>query len=351
MISQDFWKGKKVLITGHTGFKGSWLTILLKQLGSEVYGISNKDEKLSLSRNIDLQKFCSSNIIDLRDRENFHKKFAEIKPEIIIHLAAQSLVLKSYEDPYLTYSTNLIGLVNVLDAARIQRNLKVILNVTSDKCYKNMESEDGYTEEDILGGYDPYSNSKACSEMISESYRNSFFSDAGIACLTARAGNVIGGGDWSENRLVPDIFKSIIGDKIVEIRHPEAIRPWQHVLEPIIGYLTLIEYAYKNPKKYSESWNFGPENENIRTVKDIIKEISKHTAIKGIQYENNNNLYETTILKLNISKAKEKLKWVPKWGFSKTIKKTCDWYKSYISNENLEEITLNQINEYLEDGD
>tara|TARA_B100001057_G_scaffold479359_1_gene550922 strand:+ start:1494 stop:2549 length:1056 start_codon:yes stop_codon:yes gene_type:complete len=350
VISKDFWKEKKILVTGHTGFKGSWLTILLNQLGSNVYGISYKDEKLSLSRNIDLQKFCNSNIIDLRDYNNFKKKFDEIEPQIVIHLAAQSLVLKSYEDPYLTYSTNLIGLVNVFDAVRNNKNTKVILNVTSDKCYKNTESKSGYTEEDALGGYDPYSNSKACSELISESYRNSFFSEIDVACLTARAGNVIGGGDWSENRLVPDIFKSIVESKELEIRRPEAVRPWQHVLEPLIGYLTLIERAYENPRKYSEPWNFGPENENIKTVKNIVDEISKNVEIHKVRYEDNTNLHETTTLKLNIEKAKEKLKWVPKWGFEKTIQKTCDWYKSYISEDNIEKLTINQINEYLEEN-
>jgi len=351
VISENFWKGKKVLITGHTGFKGSWLTILLNQLGSDVHGISYKDEKLSLSRNIDLRKFCKSNIVDLRDRENFHKKFNEINPEIVMHLAAQSLVLKSYDDPYLTYSTNLIGLVNILDAIRLNKNSKVVLNVTSDKCYKNTESEKGYIEEDALGGHDPYSNSKACSELISESYRNSYFSkDTGIACLTARAGNVIGGGDWSENRLVPDIFKSIIKKEDLEIRRPEAIRPWQHVLEPLTGYLTLVEHAYNNPIKYSEPWNFGPENENIRTVKDIIEEITKNINIKNVKYENNTDFHETTTLKLNIVKAKEKLQWFPKWGFEKTITETCNWYKSYILKENLEEFTINQMNEYLEES-
>ena len=349
VISRDFWNEKKVLITGHTGFKGSWLTILLNQLGSDVYGVSHKNEKLSLSRNIDLRKFCTSNIIDLRDQKKFHEKFNKINPEIVIHLAAQSLVLKSYEDPYLTYSTNLIGFVNVLDIARQNKNTKVVLNVTSDKCYKNTESKDGYKEEDPLGGHDPYSNSKACSELISESYKKSYFSEIGIACLTARAGNVIGGGDWSADRLVPDIFKSIIKNKDLEIRRPEAIRPWQHVLEPLTGYMTLIEHAYTDPGKYSQPWNFGPENENIRTVKDIIEEISKNISIKNIKYENNTNVHETTTLKLNIEKAKNKLKWFPKWGFEKTITETCNWYKSYIANEDLEKVTVKQINEYLED--
>ncbi len=349
VISKDFWKEKKVLITGHTGFKGSWLTILLNQLGADVYGISNEDAKLSLSRNINLDKFCNSNIIDIRNRDDFHKKFNKINPEIIIHLAAQSLVIKSYKDPYLTYSTNLIGLVNVLDAARYSKFSKVFLNVTSDKCYKNTESDQGYKEDDTLGGHDPYSNSKACSELISESYKNSFFSESNIACITARAGNVIGGGDWSEDRLVPDIFKSIIENKDLEIRRPEAIRPWQHVLEPLNGYLSLIENAYKDPNKYSEAWNFGPEDENIRTVKNIVDEISKNIPINNVNYENTTNFHETSTLKLNISKVKNHLNWLPRWGFKKTIKETCDWYKTYMSKGDIKEITIKQINEYLEE--
>ena len=278
------------------------------------------------------------------------KKFNEISPEIIIHLAAQSLVIKSYKDPYLTYSTNLIGLVNVLDATRYSKFSKVILNVTSDKCYKNTESKQGYKEEDILGGHDPYSNSKACSELISESYKNSYFSESGIACITARAGNVIGGGDWSEDRLVPDIFKSIIENRDLEIRRPEAIRPWQHVLEPLNGYLSLIENAYKAPNKYSEAWNFGPEDENIRTVKDIVNEISKNISINNVNYENTINLHETSTLKLNISKVKNGLNWLPKWGFEKTIKETCEWYNTYMSKGNIKESSIKQINEYLEDA-
>ena len=239
--------------------------------------------------------------------------------------------------------------MNVLDAIRSNSNSKVVLNVTSDKCYKNLESDIGYTEEDILGGYDPYSNSKACSELITESYRDSFFSKSNVACITARAGNVIGGGDWSHDRLIPDIIKATIENKDLEIRRPDAIRPWQHVLEPLIGYLTLIELAYDKPHNYSEAWNFGPDTENIKTVKDIINEISKNIQINKIHYENNKNLHETTTLKLSILKAKERLLWTPKWGFEKTLEETCRWYKTYMSDGNIEELTLCQIKEYLEE--
>tara|TARA_Y100000768_G_scaffold296196_1_gene230030 strand:- start:23603 stop:24661 length:1059 start_codon:yes stop_codon:yes gene_type:complete len=350
VIHSEFWKNKKVLITGHTGFKGSWLTLLLNKLGSEIHGLSIDDDKLSLSKDIDLNKFCESHIFDLRDKEKVKKKVCDINPEIIIHLAAQSLVLRSYKDPYLTYSTNLIGLVNLFESIRQSKNTKVVLNVTSDKCYKNFESENGYNENDILGGFDPYSNSKACAELISESYRESFFSKMEIASITARAGNVIGGGDWSEDRLIPDIMKSLIDKKNLKIRYPGAIRPWQHVLEPLCGYIMLIENAYKDPKKFSEAWNFGPEKDNIRTVEDIISEISKNIEFNNeIIFDNNEALHETSVLKLDISKVKSKLKWEPKWGFEKTIKKTCDWYKTYITGGNIQEVTEYQINEYLED--
>ena len=350
MIHSKFWENKKVLITGHTGFKGSWLTIILNKLGSETHGLSIDEGRLSLSRDTDLGKFCKSHILDLRDKEGVKKKVANINPEIIIHLAAQSLVLKSYKDPYLTYSTNLMGLVNLYDSIRQSKNTKVILNVTSDKCYKNLESKSGYKENDILGGSDPYSNSKACAELISESYRESFLSQMGIASITARAGNVIGGGDWAEDRLIPDIMRSIINNQNLKIRYPNAIRPWQHVLEPLSGYLMLVENAYKNPRKFSEAWNFGPEKENIRTVKDIISEISKNIEFKKeIIFDSTEALHETETLKLDISKVKSQLNWKPKWGFEKTIRKTCDWYKTCISNKNIEEITEYQINEYFEE--
>jgi len=350
VIHSKFWENKKVLITGHTGFKGSWLTIILNKLGSEIHGLSIDEGQLSLSRDIDLGKFCKSHIFDLRDKEGVKKKVANINPEIIIHLAAQSLVLKSYKDPYLTYSTNLMGLVNLYDSIRQSKNTKVILNVTSDKCYKNLESKSGYKENDILGGSDPYSNSKACAELISESYRESFLSQMGIASITARAGNVIGGGDWAEDRLIPDIMRSIINKQNLKIRYPNAIRPWQHVLEPLSGYLMLVENAYKDPEKFSEAWNFGPEKENIRTVKDIISEISKNIEFKKeIIFDSTKALHETETLKLDISKVKSQLNWKPKWGFEKTIRKTCDWYKTYISNKNIEKITEYQINEYFEE--
>ena len=332
VISKDFWRNKKVLITGHTGFKGSWLTVMLSQLGSEVFGISLKEEFISLAKDISIENYCNSKIIDLRNRDLVLKEINKINPDIVFHLAAQSLVIKSYNDPYLTYSSNLLGLVNTLDSLRFCSNTKVVLNVTSDKCYKNLESLMGYKEDDILGGHDPYSNSKACSELISESFRESFFKDKHVACVTARAGNVIGGGDWSDNRLIPDVFRSILNSQDLEIRHPESIRPWQHVLEPLTGYLILAEKSYFEPLKYSEAWNFGPEENNIRTVGDIISEISKYVDLKDkVKYQNDARFHETSILKLDISKVKSKVGWEPKWDFEETIKETCLWYMEYLS--------------------
>ena len=349
VISKDFWINKKVLVTGHTGFKGSWLTVLLNQLGSKVYGISLQEESVSLAKDISLESYCDSKIIDLRNRDLVVKEINKINPDVVFHLAAQSLVIKSYNDPYLTYSSNLLGLVNTLDSLRSCADTKVILNVTSDKCYKNIESPSGYKEDDILGGHDPYSNSKACSELISESFRESFFKSKNVACVTARAGNVIGGGDWSENRLIPDVFRSILNNQNLEIRHPDSVRPWQHVLEPLIGYLLLAEKSYYEPIEYSAAWNFGPEQDNIRTVADIINEISKHVNIQDkVKYQNNVDFHETGILKLDISKVKSRIGWEPRWGFEKTIEKTCLWYKEYMLKNNIKDVTLRQINEYLD---
>ena len=228
-LNRQFWKNKKVLVTGHTGFKGSWLILLLKQLEATVMGISLAPDDLSMFNVLDLEKYCNSHIIDLRDRGIMSDAFKSFNPDIVFHLASQSLVIKSYNDPHLTYSSNLIGLVNLLDSCRNSDDVRTIINITSDKCYKNNESTKGHKETDQLGGHDPYSNSKACSELITESYRESFFKSMSIACISARAGNVVGGGDWSENRLIPDIIKAFTTKSKLDIRSPEAIRPWQHV--------------------------------------------------------------------------------------------------------------------------
>ena len=346
VIDLGFWSNKKVLITGHNGFKGVWLTALLKKLGADVYGVSLEAEDNSLANDIRIKDYCENYNIDIRDREKTLSAISNINPQIIFHLAAQSLVFRSYSDPYLTYSSNIMGLVNILDAARNSKSCKTLINVTSDKCYKNLESENGYTETDILGGHDPYSNSKACSELVTESYRASFFRESNISCITARAGNVIGGGDWAENRLVPDIFRSILSKSIISIRNPNAIRPWQHVLEPLGGYINLAQLSYSS-NNYSEPWNFGPEKDNLRTVKDVINEISLHFDLeKKIKFEKN-TLHETQILKLDITKSKSRLSWKPQWDFKKTIELTCEWYKEYINNSNIKAITDDQVKSYL----
>jgi CDP-glucose 4,6-dehydratase len=346
VINSNFWSGKKVLITGHNGFKGTWLTLLLKKLGCEIHGISLDLENNSLAKDIEIEKYCNDHIVDLRDRKKTLEIISKIKPEIIFHLAAQSLVFRSYSDPYLTYTSNLIGLVNILDASRNLDSCKTVINITSDKCYKNLESNEGYVESDILGGHDPYSNSKACSELITESYRESFFKEKNISCITARAGNVIGGGDWCENRLVPDIFRSIISNTSITIRNPDAIRPWQHVLEPLGGYISLAELSYKN-NNFSEAWNFGPEKDNFKTVNEVVMQVSKYFNLNGKIQVEKNELHETQILKLNITKSKLRLPWKPQWNFERTIALTCEWYKEYINKNNIEEFTNKQITTYL----
>tara|TARA_Y100000389_G_scaffold196234_1_gene228839 strand:+ start:7237 stop:8301 length:1065 start_codon:yes stop_codon:yes gene_type:complete len=348
VIDSSFWLNKKVLVTGHNGFKGTWLTVLLKKLGASVYGISLEAEHNSIANNLEIEDYCENFNNDIRDREKTLNIISKINPQIIFHLAAQSLVLRSYSDPYLTYSSNILGLVNILDAARCSKSCKTIINVTSDKCYKNLESENGYAETDDLGGHDPYSNSKACSELVTDSYRASFFNENNISCITARAGNVIGGGDWAENRLVPDIFRSILSKSIVSIRNPNAIRPWQHVLEPLGGYIHLAQLSYSSDN-YSEPWNFGPEKDNMRSVQDVLDEISLHFNLEGKINIQKNKLHETQILKLDITKSKSKLLWKPQWDFKKTIKLTCEWYKEYMNSNNIKEITDKHIKLYLND--
>jgi len=347
-LNQKFWKNKKVLVTGHTGFKGSWLVLLLKELEANVMGISLAPDNLSMFNTLNLENYCTSHLIDLRNKESVSDVFKAFNPDIVFHLASQSLVIKSYNDPYLTYSSNLIGLVNLLDSCRNSNGVRTIINITSDKCYKNNESVKGYKETDQLGGHDPYSNSKACSELITESYRESFFKFMSIACISARAGNVIGGGDWSENRLIPDIIKAFSAKSKLNIRSPEAIRPWQHVLEPLTGYMLLAEKSYDEPELFSEGWNFGPDEDNMRTVNEIISSMSKYINISDIIEYVQSQYHETQILKLDINKAKTKLNWFPKWGFDKTIEMTASWYQEYLSGNNIDKLTSSQITEYLQ---
>ena len=274
-MNRNFWKGKKVFITGHTGFKGGWLSIWLAESGAEVTGYSLKPEtNLSLFKSCSIEKKINSIIGDVRNEKKLKKTLLEARPDIVFHLASQPLVLKSYKKPVETYETNLMGTVNILNVLRDMSSVKAFINVTSDKCYANDENSKAFNENDAMGGYDPYSSSKACSELITAAYRSSFFKNI-VAIATARAGNVIGGGDWAENRIIPDFIKNIQQKQKLVIRNPESIRPWQFVLEPLNGYLMLAEKLFQNTVDYSESWNFGPNKKDDKTVEWLITKFDK----------------------------------------------------------------------------
>ncbi|MDG1226408.1 MAG: CDP-glucose 4,6-dehydratase [Polaribacter sp.] len=348
------YKNKKVLLTGHTGFKGSWLALWLQQMGAIVYGYSleNQDEVNHLSLlNLDIEE----KIGDIRNGEVLQQYFNDIQPDIVFHLAAQALVRKSYDDPVETFSTNVMGTLNIFEASRKTPSVKAIINVTTDKCYENKEWEWGYRENEAMGGYDPYSASKGCSELLTSSYRNSYFNnnDYGknhnVLLASGRAGNVIGGGDWAVDRLIPDIIKAAAIKKTVLIRNPLATRPWQHVLEPLSGYLTLGYKLLQKEISVADGWNFGPDiNSNIQ-VGDIVKLSNEYwNAIQIEISKNTNEHHEANLLMLDCTKANKNLKWNAVWGIDKTIDKTISWYKSYYENNKL--LSLEDLTEYISDA-
>ena len=349
-MNTSFWKGKKVFLTGHTGFKGSWLSLWLQKCGSIITGYSLKPSTdLNLFNLAFVSDGMDSVIGDIRDLEKLKKNMLSFSPDIVIHMAAQPLVRDSYKDPLETYTTNVIGTANLFEAVRITNSVRATLNVTTDKCYENNETNLSFKEDDPMGGSDPYSSSKACSELVTKAYRNSFFNETGSAKIASgRSGNVIGGGDWSKDRLIPDIFKSFKEKNPVIIRYPNAIRPWQHVLEPLSGYMLLIEHLYLHGNDFASSWNFGPFEHELKTVKEITKYlIEKWNHVQSYIIDNNNDqLYEAQSLKLNISKARNKLNWTPNWDLFKALDSTIEWHKAFNNNENIRAFTLKQINEF-----
>ncbi|MFA6988625.1 MAG: CDP-glucose 4,6-dehydratase [Candidatus Gastranaerophilaceae bacterium] len=347
-MKKDFWKNKKVLITGHTGFKGSWLSLWLQKNGAEVIGYSlpapTNPSLFSLSG---LENLICSITGDIRDLNKLKNTIQTHKPDIVLHLAAQSLVRLSYENPVETFETNVLGTINVLEAVRTSESVKVVVNITSDKCYENMEWLWGYKETDPMGGYDPYSCSKGCAELVISAYKRSFFSENKTGIASARAGNVIGGGDWAEDRLIPDVFKSILSNQKLLIRNPESVRPWQHVLEPLRGYLMLAEKLWENPQTFSQGWNFGPNDQDTLRVIEIVNKINLIWDEK-FEYELNKekSCHEANYLKLDCSLSKAKLAWKPLFTIDDSIKNTIEWFKAYKNNENMHEFTINQINSY-----
>ena len=343
-------KGKKVFITGHTGFKGTWLTYLLSQLGAEVMGYALEPYPGPSHFNmLELDKKIQHVVADIRDESLLNEKINSFQPEIIFHLAAQPLVKKSYSDPVITYSTNIMGSVNLLEAVRHCKSVKSLVYITSDKCYENSEWIWGYRENDRMGGHDPYSASKGAAELVFSSYERSFFKNRNdFGAATVRAGNVIGGGDWAEDRIIPDCIRSIEGGIPIQIRNPLATRPWQHVLEPISGYILLAIKLLEDPIKYSGAWNFGPSSFEVRTVHDVANTIIKNIEKGSVVITGSaNEQHEAMLLQLNCDKSHQILKWSPRWGVDETLLATTDWYKHVLAGKPAEEITKTQINNFF----
>jgi CDP-glucose 4,6-dehydratase len=350
-VDSLFWHGKSVFLTGHTGFKGSWLALWLSSMGAKVTGYAlapntqpNLFEQLDLAQ--DLTQSHYANICDL---STLKQAIKDASPEIVIHMAAQALVRYSYVNPVETYATNVMGTVNVLECIRSVSSVRAVVVVTSDKCYENKEWAWGYRENEAMGGYDPYSNSKGCAELVVNAYRDSFFSankyaQHGVAIASARAGNVIGGGDWSEDRLIPDAIRAFEAKQTLMIRNPLATRPWQHVLEPLSGYLILAQALYEKGTQLNGGWNFGPRDEDVRTVKEVINELILQWGNQASwSQDTSEQPHEAHALKLDCSKAKQYLHWAPRWSLEQALQKIVEWHQSPIQS-NLRDISLKQIN-------
>ncbi|MEY4592328.1 MAG: hypothetical protein RIR18_1223 [Pseudomonadota bacterium] len=343
-LKPEFWAGKRVFVTGHTGFKGGWLCLWLQNLGATVTGFALPPPTTpSMFEIAGVAQGMTSLIGDIRDASAIEQAMMHAQPEIVIHMAAQPLVRYSYENPVETYSTNVMGLVHVLEAVRKTPSIKAMVNVTTDKCYENREWDWGYRENEALGGYDPYSSSKGCAELVSAAYRQSYR----LPLATARAGNVIGGGDWADDRLIPDILRSIEAGQPINLRNPHAIRPWQHVLEPLSGYLLLAEKLYQHGPTFAEAWNFGPRDEDAKPVQWIVENL---TAMWGDgahwKLDSTSHPHEAHYLKLDCSKAKAQLGWKPQWNLSRTLENVVAWHQQYLAKSDMRAVTLQQIQTY-----
>lgn len=359
-IDTAFWKNKRVFITGHTGFKGSWLCLWLHSMGANVTGFAlHPPTNPSLYELCGIDSIVTSIIGDVRSKERLEEVLLHAKPEIIIHMAAQPLVRSSYEFPVDTYGINVMGTVHLLEAVRmaVQKGIpvKAVIAVTTDKCYENKEWVWGYREQDPLGGFDPYSNSKACAELVTACYRDSFFHPNaydrhGVALATARAGNVIGGGDWAADRLIPDFIRSLLNGRVLKIRNPSAIRPWQHVLEPLGGYLLLAQKLCEDGRRFSQSWNFGPSDSDAKRVEWIVKKLCQKWGGKA-SYElvHEAQWHEAHYLKLDCSKAKNELGWQPSWNLEKALDSIIQWTRAYQQKQDLREVCLSDIHQYAHD--
>ncbi|MGW8228936.1 MAG: CDP-glucose 4,6-dehydratase [Gammaproteobacteria bacterium] len=350
-MDKAFWQGRRVLLTGHTGFKGGWIALWLQQMGAQVTGFAlPAPTEPSLFNEADIAAGMSSVIGDIRDYTMIHDCVSACMPEVVFHMAAQPLVRLSYEIPVETYATNVMGTVHLLEAIRHTDGVRAIVNITSDKCYENHEHLQGYREEDPLGGHDPYSNSKGCMELVTLSYRRSFLSQGDCALASVRAGNVIGGGDWAPDRLIPDILRSFEKGLSVEIRNPHAIRPWQHVLEPLSGYLELAERLYHHGQSYAEAWNFGPDTADERPVQTVVEQLVDRWG-GDVDWRHDDSLqpHEASYLKLNCNKARQRLDWHPVWHLEQALQRIIYWHKAWLNGENMRDHTLEEISDYMRD--
>jgi len=348
VVNPQFWRDKRVLLTGHTGFKGSWLALWLQQLGANVVGMALPAGTVpNLFQLASVAKGMDSFSCDVRDPDHVARVVRAANPEIVIHMAAQALVRYGYQYPIETYATNVMGTVHLLDALRDCSDLRAVISVTSDKCYDNKEWAWGYRENEPLGGHDPYSSSKAAAELVTSAFNTSYFAERKIGIASARAGNVVGGGDWAADRLVPDIIQSFSAGKPVRIRRPLAVRPWQHVLEPLSGYLLLAEKMYGNPADFAGAWNFGPQEADAQPVQWVVEQLAAAWGA-GAQWEadNGSHPHEAHYLKLDISKAKSQLQWQPNWTLARTLAYTVDWYKNCNQGGDVRQLTLEQIAAY-----
>lgn len=343
-----FWSNKRVLLTGHTGFKGGWLAVWLQQLGADVRGYALPAGTTPSFWNVaGLGQRMTGDLADITDAEVLNRAVRAFEPQIVLHLAAQPLVREAYRSPAQTYATNVMGTVNLLEAVRHCPSARAVVVVTTDKCYENRDWLWPYREQDVLGGFDPYSNSKACVELVCASYRDSFFRESQVALATARAGNVIGGGDWSAERLVPDILRAWQSGEQVVLRYPQATRPWQQVLEPLMGYLMLAQGLFEEPEKYAQAWNFGPDSSSVATVQTIVSELAQRwpTPVRW-SVDPQAHPHEAGLLALDSSKARQWLGWQPRWSLHESLQRTLDWHMAWQDKRDMHTFTRAQIADY-----